>query len=169
MDKTTLHPGAVVAIGFLILPWCVVRWRVFSPSTNFSRRSESADPLANLAKSLGPQQFARRVIDRHPHFSASAQVNIFANNGFYGRPVSDEDLRRACARFGSFSLCAPVERYDEAMVALEYFNSPVFAPAGLDLAYVRQNVGGTLEGEDDLRELFGERKLRLAGSGQRAG
>jgi hypothetical protein len=84
------------------------------------------------------------------------QVNIIANDGFYGCAVSDNDLEKACARYAKFSLCAPVERYDEAMVVLEYFNSPVYFPAGLNMAYVRQNVSGSLPGENKLEALLGK-------------
>jgi hypothetical protein len=120
----------------------------------FSQRSE-AGKLAIIAKRTGPQEFMRLLIGRYPYMIDSPQVNLFANQGFYGRATSDDDLRRACARFESFALCGPVERYDEAMVTLEYINSPVYGPTGLDLAYVRQNVSPSLEGDQNLAEFFG--------------
>ncbi|MCP2086966.1 UNVERIFIED_ORG: hypothetical protein J2Y81_002983 [Paraburkholderia sediminicola] len=49
-----------------------------------------------------------------------------------------------------------MERYDEAMVVLEYFNSPVYLPAGLNMAYIRQNVSGSLPGENKLDALLGK-------------
>jgi hypothetical protein len=140
---------------FLFFDFALVRqplprlWAIYK----FGLRSEGE--LATLAKRAGPEGFMRRLIDRYPQMVDNPQVNIFANHGFYGRPTSNDDLRKACTRFGSFALCAPVERYDEAMVTLEYVNSPVYGPEGLDLAYVRQNVSPPFKGDDNLRDLFG--------------
>ena len=115
----------------------------------------SVGERADMAKQSDLRQFVRQLILRHPYMVDNPQVNIFANHGFYGRPTSDDDLRKACNRYGSFALCAPVERYDEAMVTLEYFASPIYGPDGLDLAYVRQNVSPPLEGTNDLPGLLG--------------
>jgi hypothetical protein len=96
-----------------------------------------------------------QLIQRYPHMIDNPQVNVFANCGFYQRPTNDEDLRIACARFGSFALCAPVERYDEAMVTLEYFNAPIYAPEGLDFSYIPKNTSTPLKGAHDPRNLLG--------------
>jgi hypothetical protein len=45
----------------------------------------------------------------------NVQVTTLANDTYYGRCISDDDLQRAWARYQAFALCAPVERYDEAM------------------------------------------------------
>jgi hypothetical protein len=120
----------------------------------FFRRSSGQGALELAAQRPAPD-FMQLLIDRYPHFVNNAQVNLFANHGFYGRPVSDEDLSRALARFLSFSLCAPMERYDEAMVVLEYTLAPIFLPQQPDLAYVAQNVSERLPDEDNLRTLMG--------------
>ena len=122
----------------------------------YFRRSEPVSALARLAKMVDLRSFATTLIELYPHMVDNPQVNIVANDGFYGHPVSDSDLDGACARLATFSLCAPVERYDEAMVALEYFGSPAFPPSGLNMAYLRQNVSSALPGEDRLREILGE-------------
>ena len=122
----------------------------------YLRGSEPSSDLARLSQELDFRSFVQQLIEHYPHMIDSPQVNIIANDGFYGRAVSDIDLERACARYETFSLCAPVERYDEAMVVLEYFNSPVYLPTGLNMAYVRQNVSGSLPGEDKLDALLGK-------------
>jgi hypothetical protein len=119
----------------------------------FSLRSEGE--LADIAKTSDLPVFLRILIERYPHLVDSPQTNMFANHGFYGRPTGMEDFRNAAFRLQSFSLCAPVERYDDAMVALEYFISPVYGPKGLDFSYVRQNVSEPIEGQTDLRGLIG--------------
>jgi hypothetical protein len=122
----------------------------------YLRGSEPSSDLARLSRELDFRSFVQRLIEQYPHMIDSPQVNIIANDGFYGRAVSDIDLETACARYETFSLCAPVERYDEAMVVLEYFNSPVYLPTGLNMAYVRQNVSGSLPGESKLDALLGK-------------
>lgn len=118
----------------------------------FYRRSDPADPLAALAREVGAPAFMRTLIDRFPYVVDNPQVNIFSTHGYYVRPVSHDDLQTAYRRYASYALCGPVERYDEAMVTLEYFCSPAFAPSGLDLAYIRQNESGPTPGDHDLRE-----------------
>jgi hypothetical protein len=122
----------------------------------YFRRSEPTNILARIAADMDLRPFARELIERHPYMIDSPQVNIIANDGFYGRAVSDDDLEKACARYATFSLCAPVERYDEAMIVLEYFNSAVYLPAGLDMAYLRQNVSGPFKGGEPLAEVIGK-------------
>jgi hypothetical protein len=129
----------------------------------YFRGSEPSSDLALLARELDLRTFVERLIERYPHMVDSPQVNIVANDGFYGHAVSDSDLEKACARYATFSLCAPVERYDEAMVVLEYFNSPVYLPRGLDMAYVRQNVSNSLPGENELEALLGEHIYKWLG------
>jgi hypothetical protein len=120
----------------------------------FLKRHKSSDALGSLASRLELQPFIQTLIDNYPHFIDNAQVNILANYGFYRCAVSDNDLQKAWARYRLFSLCAPVERYDEAMVVLEYFNSPVYAPQGLNLAYIRQNTSEPLASEGELNEMI---------------
>jgi hypothetical protein len=121
----------------------------------FLRRSPSLD-LSWAAAELDIPSFVRLLIERHPHQIDNPQVNMLANEGFYGHAVAEFDLHKAWDRYRTFSLCAPVERYDEAMVVLEFFNSPVYLPRGLDMAYIRQNVSEVLAGEQNLRKTLGE-------------
>lgn len=119
----------------------------------FLQRSDG--PLSDLAQGTSFREFVRALIEHYPNMVDSPQVMAFARNGFYSRPTSDADLAIARARYAEFSLCAPVERFDEAMVTVEYFNSLVFLPKGLDLAYVPQNVGPIGAEFDDFEKMLG--------------
>lgn len=119
----------------------------------FMRRSEGE--LAELARSSSIREFMRHLIERQPHMVENPQVNIFANHGFYGRPTNDADLERALKKCRDFSLCAPVERFDEAVAAFEYFNAPAFAAGGMDLAYQRQNKSEPWPSVHEMPELLG--------------
>jgi hypothetical protein len=121
----------------------------------YIRRTPSALALWNQAMELDVRGFVQLLVDQHPYEIDNPQVNVIANHGFYGRPVSQEDLDTAWDRYKNYSLCAPVERYDEAMVTVEYFNSPVYLPHGLDLSYRRLNTSQPLAGEANLESLLG--------------
>jgi len=117
-------------------------------------RREPCHDLGRLAGELDLQRFLWSLIERYPHMVDNTQVTTLANDNYYGHCIGDDDLQRAWARYRAFALCAPMERYDEAMVTLEYNNAPNF-DEGLDLAYVPQNVSDPIPGEDKLRRLIG--------------
>jgi hypothetical protein len=121
----------------------------------YIRRTPSNIALWHEAKQLDIRSFVRLLIDKHPHEIDNPQVNTLANRGFYGRPVGEADLQRAWDLYQGYSLCAPVERFDEAMVAFEYFNSPIYFPNGLNMAYKKHNVSDGMPGEQNLREFLG--------------
>ena len=122
----------------------------------YLRRTPSTLPLWRQASELEIRDFLHLLIESNPHEIDNPQVNIFANRGFYARPVGEPDLAAAWERYRRYSLCGPVERFDEAMVTVEYFNSPIYLPQGLDLSYQRINVSEALLGENDLDGLLGE-------------
>jgi hypothetical protein len=115
----------------------------------FFRRDGSGDPLASAAKELDFSDFLALLLEQHPNYVNSPQVNQFANHGFYCRPVDSADLEQACRYYASFGLCGTVERYDHAMVAFEYFCTQMLR-SKINLAYVKQNVSPQMGGEDDL-------------------
>lgn len=129
--------------------------RLLSVYKYFRRAPISAD-IVRAASRLDFGNFSELLIEQYPHMVDNPQVNTLANYGFYARAVSKDDLEVAWSRYNKFSLCAPVERYDEAMVVLEYFNSPGYAPRGLDMAYVRQNVSEALVGAIDVERLMSD-------------
>ncbi|WP_131197015.1 sulfotransferase family 2 domain-containing protein [Lichenihabitans psoromatis] len=106
----------------------------------FYRRTQSADMLSISAKEKDINAFLEFIIGRFPHIADNWQTNILANHGFYCRPVSNADLAKASKRYSKFSLCATVDRYDEAMVMLEHILYPTFPSKPIDFAYIAQNV-----------------------------
>jgi Sulfotransferase family len=126
----------------------------------FFRRNVSDDPLALAAKELNFADFIGLLLERHPNYVNSPQVNQFVNHGFYCRPVDSADLEQACRYYTSFGLCGTVERYDHAMVAFEYFCTQML-PSKINLAYVKQNVSPPVPGEDDLHAMIGARNDAL--------
>ncbi|MGD0105008.1 MAG: hypothetical protein ABSC06_13345 [Rhodopila sp.] len=120
----------------------------------YFRRIPVSSDLIRAAVQLDFAGFVQLLIDQYPHMVDNPQVNTLANHGFYRRAVSEDDLEVAWARYNQFALCAPVERYDDAMVVLEYFNSPVYAPGGLNMAYIRQNVSEALSGTNEVDQLI---------------
>ena len=117
------------------------------------QRMSSNDPLCVSASRGTAREFYDYAINRHPHLVNDPQVLIFANHGVYSRPQGADDLSRAWQRLKAFSLVAPIERYDEAMVALEYFLAPAWRSQRLDFAYRRQNVANS-SGDDVLSQIL---------------
>jgi hypothetical protein len=122
----------------------------------YFRRIPISSDIIRAAVELDFTDFVQLLIERYPHMVDNPQVNTLANYGFYRCAVSKDDLEVAWARYKQFSLCAPVERYDDAMVVLEYFNSPVYHPGGLNMAYIRQNVSEPLSSTNDVDQLISD-------------
>lgn len=123
----------------------------------FYKRGEPTNPVAQAAHTMPLASFISLLIEKYPHLVDNAQVSLIANQGFYNRRISETDLNVACSRIENFALCAPVDRYDEAMVTAEYYNSPVYAPAGLDLSYIPQNVSERSGNEGSIRHQIGDK------------
>lgn len=136
-------------------------WDRIISAYNFLAASDHDDEAAQIAKHSEVVQYVHHILNYRPQEVNSPQVNIIANHGFYGRPISDQDLETAWSRYQRFSLCAPTERYDEAMVTLEYFNSPVYRPDGLKLHYTRRNVSPPKASLADLREALSSQEIGL--------
>lgn len=136
-------------------------WDRIISAYNFLAASDHDDEAAQIAKNSDIAEYTRHILIYRPYEINSAQVNIFANHGFYEKPTSNQDLETAWSRYQRFSLCAPSERYDEAMVTLEYFISPVYRPHGLKLHYTRRNVSPRKSYISDLREALSTPEISL--------
>ncbi|GGF86444.1 hypothetical protein GCM10007301_52880 [Azorhizobium oxalatiphilum] len=106
---------------------------------NFYQRAGLDDVFCRSARDMSIDVFVKWVLRHYPNQINSPQVNIFGCGGFYGRPIIERDVEAAWAIYREFALCGPMERYDEAMVVLEYFNSPVYMPRGLRMEYILRN------------------------------
>lgn len=148
------HGRRFAAKGFAFFELALIRRPMARFVSIYRHTRRESGEVGDAARRLSIDLFVRDLIDRSPHQVDNPQVNIFANHGFYGRATNDSDLARARERLSSFSLCAPVERFEEALVTLEYFNAPVFGQ--LDLAFIRQNVSEDGSSADHLAAQISE-------------
>lgn len=107
---------------------------------NFYKENGDESPMSIMASSANAAEFVGMLLEGYPQIVDNNQVNILANMGFYARPVSKCDLKIAWEKISSFSVCAPTDRYDDAIVAAEHFISPNFYPYRLNLASAHQNI-----------------------------
>jgi hypothetical protein len=126
---------------------------------NFYKKNPDNSPISLLASSVSAVKFVEGLLEDHPQMIDNNQVSILANRGFYARPVSEADLEVAWKKISSFSVCAPTERYDDAMLAAEHFISPNFYPHRLNFASAHQNImeGGLnmQQFKEQIGELYG--------------
>jgi hypothetical protein len=102
------------------------------------------DPLCRLAKQEHARPFFRKLIDCAPHLVSNVQVTMLAEGGAFTRPVDTSDVEVASDVVGKMAIPGLVERFDESLVAAEYFLKPAFPRLRLD--YVPQNVSRPIGG-----------------------
>lgn len=102
------------------------------------------DPLCRLAKQEPPRSFFKKLIDSAPHLISNVQVTMLASGGAFTRPVDTSDVKVASDVVGKMAIPGLVERFDESLVAAEYFLKPAFPRLKLD--YLPQNVSRPLGG-----------------------
>jgi hypothetical protein len=76
------------------------------------------------------------------------QVNMLANHGVYTRPPTATDLQKSLDILRQISVLGVVDRFDESLIAAEYFLRPTFPT--LQFHYVKQNVSPT-DGDTSMR------------------
>lgn len=119
---------------------------------------DSADPLCRLARQEHVRSFFKRLIDSAPHLVSNVQVTMLALGGAFTRPVDTPDVEVAADIVGKMAIPGLVEKFDESLVAAEYFLKPAFPR--LKLHYLPKNVsrplGGNLADRQDwLRHSWG--------------
>jgi hypothetical protein len=127
-----------------VFDWCFLRHpldRLQSVYTYF-QRIDSADPLCRLARQEHARVFFKRLIDTAPHLVSNVQVTFLANGGAFTRPAGASDVDAAAEIFGKTAIPGLVERFDESLVAAEYFLKPAFPRLKLD--YTPKNVSRPL-------------------------
>ncbi len=119
---------------------------------HYGRRTDPDHWLAQLANAHDEAGFVAHLVEHLPHTLTDVQINHIANGGAFARAAGERDLERAIATLVEMSVPGVVERFDESLVAGEFFLRPAF-PA-IDFAYVAQNVsapdGHHPSGNDDL-------------------
>ena len=83
-------------------------------------------------------------MDNAPHLISNVQVTMLALGGAFTRPVDTPDLEVAADVVGRMAIPGLVEKFDESLVAAEYFLKPAFPRLRLD--YLPQNVSRPLGG-----------------------
>ncbi|MBZ5674566.1 MAG: hypothetical protein LAP61_10000 [Acidobacteriia bacterium] len=102
------------------------------------------DPLCRLAKQEHPRSFFKKLMDSAPHLVSNVQVTMLALGGAFTRPVNAADVEVAADVVGKMAIPGLVEKFDESLVAAEYFLKPAFPRLRMD--YLPQNVSRPLGG-----------------------
>lgn len=111
---------------------------------SYFQRILADDPLCRLARQEPPRSFFRKLIDSAPHLISNVQVTMLAQSGAFTRPVDTPDVEVASDVIAKMAIPGLVEKFDESLVAAEYFLKPAFPRLRLD--YLPQNVSRPLGG-----------------------
>ena len=103
---------------------------------------DSTDPLSRLARQEHVRPFFKRLMDSAPHLVSNVQVMMLAQGGAFTRPADTPDVDVAADIVGKMAIPGLVEKFDESLVAAEYFLKPAFPRLRLD--YRPQNVSRPL-------------------------
>jgi len=117
---------------------------------SYFQRIDSADPLCRLARQEHPRSFFQRLMDTAPHLVSNVQVTLLAHGGAFTRPADTPDVDAASDIVGKMAIPGLVEKFDESLVAAEYFMKPAFPRLKLD--YRPQNVSRPLGGSSGDRQ-----------------
>ena len=110
---------------------------------SYFQRINSDDPLSRLARQQHPRSFFKKLMDNAPHLVSNVQVMMLAQGGAFTRPADAPDVDVAADVVGKMAIPGLVEKFDESLVAAEYFLKPAFPRLRLD--YRPQNVSRPLE------------------------
>ena len=105
---------------------------------SYFQRIDSADPLCRLARQEHARSFFKKLIDSAPHLVSNVQVMMLAQGGAFTRPADTPDVDVAAEVVGKMAIPGVVEKFDESLIAAEYFLKPAFPRLKLD--YLPQNV-----------------------------
>jgi hypothetical protein len=109
---------------------------------SYFQRIDADDPLCRLARQEHARTFFKKLIDTAPHLVSNVQVTMLAQGGAFTRPVDTPDVEAAADVVGKMAIPGLVEKFDESLVAAEYFLKPAFPR--LRLYYRPQNVSRPL-------------------------
>ena len=111
---------------------------------SYFQRIDSDDPLCRLARRESSRSFLKKLMDGATHLVSNVQVTMLALGGVFTRPVDTHEVDVAADVVGKMALPGLVEKFDESLVAAEYFLRPAFPRLRLD--YLPQNVSRPLGG-----------------------
>jgi hypothetical protein len=126
--------------GMVLFDCCFLRHplkRLQSVYEHFRRTAEE-DWLSRLARRESSQGFMKTLVETAPHLVSNVQTLYLSTGGAFTRPAGPWDLEGAFDILQRMAFPGLVERFDESLVAAEYFLRPAFPE--LRLEYVAQNV-----------------------------
>ena len=128
----------------VIFDWCFLRHPLDRLQSLYSyfQRIDSADPLCRLARQEPARIFFKKLVESAPHLVSNVQVTFLANGGAFTRPADTPDVEIAADIFAKMAIPGLVEKFDESLVAAEYFLKPAFPRLKLD--YSPKNVSRPL-------------------------
>jgi len=128
----------------VVFDWCFLRHPLDRLQSVYSyfQRIDSDDPLCRLARLETSRVFFKKLIESAPHLVSNVQVTFLANGGAFTRPADTPDVEAAADIFGKMAIPGLVEKFDESLVAAEYFLKPAFPRLKLD--YSPKNVSRPL-------------------------
>ena len=109
---------------------------------SYFQRIDSDDPLCRMAHQESSRSFFRKLMGSAPHLVSNVQVTMLALGGAFTRPVDTPDVEVAADIVAKMAIPGLVEKFDESLVAAEYFLKPAFPRLRLD--YLPQNVSRPL-------------------------
>jgi hypothetical protein len=109
---------------------------------SYFQKIDADDPLCRLARQEHARSFFKKLIDSAPHLVSNVQVMMLAQGGAFTRPADTPDVEVAADVVGKMAIPGLVEKFDESLVAAEYFLKPAFPRLRLD--YLPQNVSRPL-------------------------
>jgi hypothetical protein len=131
--------------GFLFFDVCFLRDpidRIRSMYDYFREKPVAGDAVSEVANGSNLGEFIARMIEEMPWHVNDAQVNLLAN-GTANDPPTEEDFNRAVGAMLRTSFLGVVDRFQQSLVAGQYFLRPVFPE--LNCAPEAVNVSSGLE------------------------
>src|SRR6185295_7226506 len=124
----------------VIFDWCFLRHPLDRLQSVYSyfQRIDADDALCRLARQESVRSFLKKLMDSAPHLVSNVQVTMLAMGGAFTRPADTPDVEAASDIVGKMAIPGLVEKFDESLVAAEYFLKPAFPRLRLD--YLPQNV-----------------------------
>src|SRR5262249_50690047 len=88
---------------------------------SYFQKIDSDDHLCRSASQDHPRSFFKKLLDNAPHLVSNVQVTMLALGGAFTRPADMSDVEAATDIVGKMAIPGLVNRFDESLVAAEYF------------------------------------------------
>jgi len=133
------------APGYLFFDLCFLRDpvdRIRSMYDYFREKPLPGEPASDLARDQPIGGFIAGLVKDHAYRVANVQVNMLAN-GIVNDPPAEADLARATEVMLKTSFLGVVDRFQESLIAGQYFVRPVFPNLALAQQPANVSVGAS--------------------------